>query len=774
MTRIEKLLQKRIILLDGAIGTNLLDKGLAPGESPSILNVRNPHVVYNMHKAYVDAGSDIILTNTFTANPFTIRSHRLKKVITEGINLARRATKKRAIVFGDVGPLGELIKPYGEFDFDEAFKIFQNIFKIFHQAHIKTFFVETFTSIIEAKAAFLAARRFSEDIFVSLSLQDNCRTIMGEIPESIAVTFERLGAKGVGINCTVPEVAVEAIAKMAKVTNVPLVTKPNAGRVKIVGTKIHHTLSDAEMAKYFEKFVQAGANIIGGCCGTTPAYIKRIARKKKIPKRREIVREFILASPSKVVTVNKSASIIVGERLNPSGNRKVKRRLQKEDFKVYAEEAKAQEEAGADALDINAFFIDLQENAALGNAVYEVLKSCRLPLFIDTQNFDAALRVLSFYPGIGVYNSIPARRKELHKWLPVVKRFGFKAVISLIGKKIPRSVEERIENVSLALEVAKRVGFPPEDLIFDPLVFSIATEQKQIKYTLETVAMLNKKGLKTILGISNVSFGLPKRSLLNAGLATAAIKSGVTFLIVNPLDEIVVNSIHAAKALFKEEILYFREYVHPKIEPQKKASKKGLCDAIMYGDETSSVACAQKLLTAGTSAQEVIDNYISKALKEVGDYYETGTFFIPDLLKAAEASKAVLTILKDHLPHERKRGKIVLATVKGDIHDIGKNIAGMVFESAGYKVIDLGKDVPISKIIKALRKYKPEALGLSALLTTTMPEMANVIKRIQKEKLDVKVIIGGPNVTANYARKIGAYGAANTVLGGLKLLQQIH
>ncbi len=773
MSKMEKISKGKIILLNGATGTCLLDKGLKPGESPSILNVRNPQAVYKIHKAYVDAGSDVILTNTFTANPLNIPSNRLKEVITEGVKLATRAAKSRAIVFGDVGPLGELIKPYGELNFDEVSKIFQNIFKIFYQTGIKAFFIETFTSIIETKAAFLAARKFSEDIFVSLSLQDNGRTIMGEIPESIAVTFERLGAKGVGINCTLPEVAIEAVAKMAKITNLPLIIKPNAGRVKIIGTRIHHTLSDADMAKYFRKFVQAGANIIGGCCGTTPAYIKHITQNKKVPTQRRFVKEFILTSPSKIVKVSDDAAIIVGERLNPSGRKKVKQRLKKGDFKVYGEEAKAQEEAGAEVLDVNAFLIDLNEKVALENAVYEVLKNSQLPLFIDTQNFDAALGILTFYPGVGVYNSIPARRKELLKFLPVVKEYGFKAVISLVGKKIPRSVEEKIENVDLTLNIAKRVDFPEEDLIFDPLVFSVATEQEQINYTLETVAILHKRGLKTVLGISNVSFGLPNRSQLNAALTAAAIKSGATFLIVNPLDEAVMNSINAAKALFKGEISYLRKLARRGITQKNRISKKDLSEAIIFGDEKAGVEFAKALLESGTTAQEVIDKYISKALKKVGECYETGTFFIPDLLKAAEASKAVLAILKNYLPKGRKRGKIALATVKGDIHDIGKNIAGMIFESAGYEVIDLGKDVSVERIIKTIKKHKPDALGLSALLTTTMPEMENVIRRLQKEKLNVKVIIGGPNVSAHYARKIGACGAATNVLQGLKILRKI-
>ncbi len=781
MNRLLNLLKRRILLLNGATGTNLLNKGLVPGESPSVLNLRNPQAVFDIQKAYVNAGSDVILTNTFSANPLNIPSNKLERTIIAGVRLAKRAAKNKVSVFGDIGPLGELIKPYGELSFDEAYKIFYNIAEILYHAGIETFLVETFTSIIEAKAAFLAVRRVSKNVFVSLSLQDNGRTIMGETPESIAVTFEELGALGVGINCTLPEVAIEAVSKMAKLTHLPLLIKPNAGKVEIVGNKIHHTLSDADMAKYFRKFVQCGANIIGGCCGTTPAYIGYISKKARTPKQRKVVGGFILASPNRILRVGEKSTIVVGERLNPSGRKRVKKRLLAGDFKIYAEEAKAQEEAGANALDINAFVIDLDEKATLEKAVHEVIKNSQLPVFIDTQNFDAAQKVMSFYPGIGVYNSIPARKKELMKWLPLVKKYGFKAVISLVGKKIPRSIHERMKNVRLALNIAAKIGFSKWDLIFDPLVFTAATEKEQITYTLETVAQLHKRKLKTILGISNVSFGLPNRSLLNAALATAAIKNSVTFLILNPLDDTVMDSIAASRVVFTYEPLKLNiQLMKKKAAIKRKTtttddlSKKDFTEAIIRGDTKASVERAQMLLDSGIPAQVLIDKYISKSLKRVGDYYESGEFFIPDLLKAAEASKSVLSVIKKYLPRGDKRGKIMLATVKGDIHDIGKNIAGMVFESAGYGVIDLGKDVSVEKIIKALKVHKPDALGLSALLTTTMPEMENIIKRLKKEKISVKVIIGGPNVSARYAKKIGAYGSARTVLEGLKILRSIR
>jgi len=769
-------LKRKVLILDGAMGTNLLDKGRSPGEPPCALNLNNPHAVYDLQKAYVDAGSDIILTNTFGADPLHFKAEILEKIIAQGVKIAQRAARKKAMIFGDVTTLGELIKPYGELEFAKAMEHFCTIFKLFRKSGVKIFLIETFTSMIEAKAAFFAARNFSDQIYVSFSLEDSGRTLMGETPESIAVTFEALGAKGLGVNCTLPDIAAVAIEKMSRITSLPLMVKPNAGHVEVTDGKVKHAISEKEMASYFKKFVQAGATIIGGCCGTTPGYIKRIAHSKAKPKLRKITKEFILASPNKLLKVENNSTVVVGERLNPSGRKKIKEGLIHKDFKVYGEEARLQEQTGADILDVNAFSIDVNEKEALLHALYEVIKNTSLPLCIDTQNYEAAEAVLSFYPGIGIYNSIPVRKKELQKWLPMIKKYGFKAVISLVGKKMPKNCEERMANAQLALKIARKIDFPEEDLIFDPLVFSASTEQEQLDHTLDTVAALHKKGIKTIMGISNISFGLPDRPHLNAVLTVTAMKNGVTFLIVNTLSEEVMNAIRSSQLLFKDGFLskgVSRLPTKEKTEqekPEYMVKQDTLADSLIYGDKAKSVELAQELLNAGTLPQVILDHYITSNLKVAGEYYEKGKFYVPDLLMAAEAARAVLSMVIKFLPKGQKKGKVILATVKGDIHDIGKNIVAAVFESAGYEVIDLGKDVPDKKIIKAVKEHAPEALGLSALLTTTMPEMGNVIAQLNKENLSVKVIIGGPNVSDDFAKKIGAYGAARNVFEGLRLL----
>ena len=786
MKNLNSILGKRIVFFDGADGTNLFCcKGLKPGESPSILNIRNPDAVYGLQKAYVDAGADIILTNTFSANQVNLPIRKLGDVINAGAGIARKAASNRALVAGDIGPLGLLIKPFGDISFEQAVGSYQPLFKLYKKAGIELFFIETFTSVLEAKAAFVAARDYAKIIWVSFSLEKNCRTIMGETPEAIAVLFEALGAGAIGINCTPPEIVVRAIEKMAAHTCLPLIAKPNAGRIKIRENAVVHAMSAEKMARYFNRLVRAGAGIIGGCCGTTPDYIRLISANKHAAVRRKTRKGFILSTAHEVFYFKNNTPVIVGERLNPSGRKKLKESLMAKDYAVYAEDAKAQEQAGADALDVNAFAAGFDEKETLASALQEVGRGSRLPVFIDTQDYDAAYSALAGYCGIGVYNSIPAREKELNKFLPLVKSFGFKAVISLVGKKMPKTTKERIDNAILALKTAKKIGFPAANLIFDPLVFSIATDQKQLKPTLEAVKRLGKMKLKTILGISNISFGLPNRSWVNACLIDSAIKCGVDFVIVNPLDNIVMNMLRAGQCLHKSLSLRRLSHLTNKIctltqtakRPEKDADNRGssgsLVTAIIKGDSRKSSRFAGRMLDTGMPAQQIIDRHITKALRVVGEYYEKGSFFVPDLLRSADASKAALLQVKKSMPRRAKKATVLLATVKGDIHDIGKNIAAMVFESAGYHVVDLGKDVPTGKIVQAVKKYKPIILGLSALLTTTMPEMANIVRELQRQRQHTKVIIGGPNVTPAYARKIGAFGAARNALEGLKILQRI-
>jgi len=761
------------MILDGATGMNLFRHGLQPGEPSCALNLRNPEAVYELQKAYIDAGSDAILTNTLGANPLNIKHCDLRRTIRQAVAVARRAAGRKPIL-ADIGPLGGLLKPYGDMDFDDCRRHYTTIYRIFRMLGVRDFILETFTSLTEAKAAFLAGRDFADNIFVSFSLETGGATLLGEIPETIALTFDGLGASGIGINCTEPETARRAIERMARVTDRPLIVKPNAGKVSVRHGRVVNSLTQAELAAYYPEFIRAGASWIGGCCGTTPEYIRRIRALANKPKPRASIRKFFLASPRHILASDDRPVVVVGERLNPSGRRTLRDGIRLGDYAPYGRDAKIQEEKGADALDINAFIPEIPETLTLEKAIYEVVKNSTRPLFIDTQSYEAARKIMSFYPGVGVYNSIPARPKELKKWLPMVRSCGFRAVISLVGKRVPKTHAERMTNARIAMTYAKKFGFRRDDLIFDPLVFPVASEPGQVRHLLRTVEALNRLGLRTILGVSNVSFGMENRSGLNAALAVMAIHAGIRFLIVNPLDELVMNSIRSAVMLRDGPAADSLSSAPPITGTATPAPEKDLIRAIIDGDGAIGVNQAENLLQSGVSGREIIDHHVARALKTVGDNYQNGKFFLPDLMRSAEASKRVLSVIKKHLPagNSSGRGRIILATVKGDIHDIGKNIVAMIFESAGFDVIDLGKDVPTEKILAAVRKHRPDVLGLSALLTTTMPEMGEIVKRLRREKTDVKVIIGGPNVSPEYARQIGADAASRNAMAGLEFLEK--
>lgn len=768
---LRRMIKNKVIILDGATGTNLLDKGGKAGESPSLLNLKNRQAVFELQKAYVDAGSDIILTNTFGADRNHFSSADLTIIISAAVKIANRTADGKALVWADVTSLGELIKPYGNLDFFEAFKLYYETIKIFIRYKIKTFFLETFTSIIEAKAAFLAAKEFTDDIFVSFSFENNGKTLMGEPPECVAAVFEALGAKGIGVNCTHPDIAIEILTRMAKICNLPLIAKPNAGSVEMIDGKVRHSISQEDLASYAVKFKEIGANFIGGCCGTNPEYIKMIASQYLYPIKKKKVEKWVIVSPKKILEMKKGSICIVGERINPSGRRKIKEALERKNYSIYAEEARLQEQYGAHALDVSAFSIDVNEKEALIDALYEIIKVSSLPLFIDTKDIEAAKLAMAIYPGIGIVNSIPAKRMELKKWLPLVKKFGFKAVISLLGNELPRTATERIKHFHEALKIAAELNYPIFDLIFDPLVISAATNREQIKETIEALRYICELSFFTVLGISNISFGLPDRQKINAAFIAAATYSGANFLIVNPLSEEVMSIIQTAGNLFRgKNVFPFADEGADAVSYESKNPEEQLKEALIIGDTKKSAELAERLIKLGIPHDEIIDNYITKTLHKVGEYYEQGKYFIPDLLLAAEAAKVALDALKPFLPQANKKGKIVIATVKGDIHDVGKNIVSAILQSVGYEVIDLGKDVPANKIIEAVKKYKPDVVGLSALLTTTMLEMESVIKLLRNENLNVKVIIGGPNVSLKYAEKIGAYGAARNIAEGLKLL----
>ncbi len=755
--------RRTITVLDGAAGTNLLDSGLRPGEPACVLNLRNPAAVYDLHRSYLEAGADRILTNTFNADPDRFSLSRLNRIIRAGVELARRAAGP-ARILADVSPLAGLLRPYGPREFDDARRAYGRLFRLFHRHGVRDFFLETFTSLREAKAAFLAGQPYGRCIFVSFTLDRSGRTLLGEMPETIALTFDRLGAAGIGVNCLDPDTAREAVNRMARFTERVISVKPNAGQ-----GPAHAALDPGTWSRYFGEYIASGAGMIGGCCGTTPEHIRRLARyKRALRPRRRSTRSFVLAGPRRLFERTPGIPAIVGERLNPSGRSRLKNAIQHGDYSAYGQEAQKQYELGAAIVDINAFAAGVPETLTLNQAVDRNLLDAGGPVFIDTLDFQAAEKVLAAYPGVGVYNSISCQPRALRRFLPMVKRYGFKAVISLAGASLPRCAAERIANFHRARRIARQLNFPLRDLIFDPLVLPQATAPDQLSETLQAVEAISRQGQLTVLGISNVSYGMDQRSGLNASLAVLAIKAGVDFLIVNPFDENVMHMIRDAVRLFKPSL----PAAAPAYGPGKE--KHDLKHAVIRGDAAAAEKMAAVLLEQKIDSETIINRQIIPGLRRVGDQYRLGVYFLPDLLRSAAAAQAALALIRKNRPARfRSRRPVLMATVRGDIHDIGKNIAALVIESAGFRVIDLGKDVPSEKICEAVRRYRPGVVGLSALLTTTMPEMGRVITALRRQGFKVPVIIGGPNVSDNFARQIGAQAAARSAAEGLKIIQRL-
>lgn len=756
-------LRRTVTVLDGAAGTNLLDAGLRPGEPACVLNLHNPTAVYNLHRSYLKAGADLILTNTFNADPDHFSLSRLNRIIRAGVELARRAAGSNRIL-ADISPLAGLLRPYGQREFDDACRSYGQLFRLFHRYGVRDFFLETFTSLREAKAAFLAGRSYCRRIFVSFSLDRSGRTMLGEMPETIALTFDRLGAAGIGVNCLDPDTAREAVNRMARFTELVISVKPNASR-----GPSSPSLDPESWSRYFAEYLASGAAMIGGCCGTTPEHIRRLTRYKRTPlPRRRVAPLFVIAGPRRLFERTAGIPAVVGERLNPSGRSKLKAAIKRGDYSAYGQEAQKQYELGANIVDINAFAAGVPETLTLVRAVDQNLLDSGGPVFIDTMDYPAAEKVLASYPGIGVYNSIPCQPRALRRFLPMVKRYGFKAVISLTGASLPRTAAERLANFRRARRLARRLAFPLRDLIFDPLVLPQATAPDQLSETLKAVEAISRQGHLSVLGISNVSYGMDQRSGLNASLAVLAIKAGVDFLIVNPLDENVMRMIRDAVRLFKPSLSAVT------VAPGPGKETCDLKQAVIRGDALAAEKAAQALLGQDLDSKTIINRYIIPGLRRVGDQYRLGVYFLPDLLRSAAAAQTALALIrKNRLSPVGSRRRVLMATVRGDIHDIGKNIAALVIESAGFRIIDLGKDVPREKICAAVRRYRPDVVGLSALLTTTMPEMGRVIAALRQQGCKVPVIVGGPNVSDKFARQIGAHAAARSAAEGLKIIQRL-
>ena len=777
-----------ILFLDGGMGTQLQGKGLQPGEMPEAWNVSRPKDILAVHEAYFKAGADIVYANTFGANPAKYHgSAPIEDVIAAGVSIAREAATtvggKRGVAL-DIGPTGRLLKPFGDFEFDAAYDAFAEQVRIGEKAGADLAVIETMGDTYELKAAVLAARENSSiPIFATVALGEDGKLLTGADVECVAAILEGLRVDAIGLNCGFgPDRMLPFVKRLAACTSLPLIVKPNAGLPQIVDGRTVFTVGPEEFAKDIRALAEAGASIVGGCCGTTPAHIAAVREALsgfRRPSRTGCLPKTMVASGSRAVEIPFDDSIVIGERINPTGKKKLKAALTEGDVAYVLREAVSQSDAGAHVLDVNVGVPGIDEAAALDSTIQAVQGVTDIPLQIDTSDANALERALRHYNGKALVNSVNGKKESMDAVLPLIAKYGGAVVaLTLDENGIPPTAEGRLAIARRILERGAEYGLKPSDFIIDVLCLAISADAGSANTILRALRMVREElGCRTCLGVSNISFGLPARPLLNASFYTMALANGLSAGIINPLATDMMTAYRAYRALAGKDrsccdwIEAYKDFTPASAAAPNHAKggasapvaqspdDSGLTEAIRHGLKSDAASLAASALKDGKAPLDVIGSGIVPALEAVGKGFESGSVFLPQLLMAAEAAGAAFDVVRGAMPSrdgESVRGPIIVATVKGDIHDIGKNICRALLENYGFKVIDLGRDVPPEKVVDAARRENARLVGLSALMTTTVGFMEQTVKLVHEELPGCKVTVGGAVLTDEYARKIGA------------------
>lgn len=774
--------RKRFVFLDGGMGTQLQARGLQPGQKPELAALEMPEVLTAIHTDYANAGADILLANTFGANAkkLTGCGHTVEEVVSASIACARKAADTTgACVALDIGPLGELLVPAGTLAFEDAYNEFAQVIRAGAAAGADLVFLETMTDLYELKAAILAARENCDlPVFTSMSFESRGRTFTGCTVESYAVTAAGLGADAVGINCSLgPKEILPFAQRLCRSVpaGVPVFVKPNAGLPNPDGS---YNLDPDEFAAEMKEYAAIGVSMVGGCCGTTPAFIARLHETfspltpaDKIP-----IRRSCLCTPVRFVEVN--GITVVGERINPTGKKRLQQALRDGDSAYPCTQAVAQAEAGAQVLDVNAGLPGIDEAATLEQLVKDLQAVTDLPLQLDSSNPEALSRALRIYNGKPIVNSVNGEPETLEKILPLCKKYGA-AVVGLALDKggIPPTAEGRFAIAQRIVDAANAAGIPNEDIYIDCLTLTASAQQEGAVQTLEALSRCKRElGVRTVLGVSNISFGLPCRGYLNTTFLTMAMSAGLDLAIMNPNTPEMMAAVRAYRVLTSQDLQstdYVAAYADVQIQTTQTSKSAttvaevgaaapggdALFEAVRRGLKAEARAAADAALTM-REPLDVVNVSLIPALDAVGDGFEKGTVFLPQLLQAATAAQAAFEAIKAKIAAsgqaQGSKGKIVIATVKGDVHDIGKNIVRVILENYGYDVLDLGRDVDPERVVEAVRQTGAKLVGLSALMTTTVPNMQATIEALHTAHLDCKVMVGGAVLTPDYARDIGA------------------
>jgi 5-methyltetrahydrofolate--homocysteine methyltransferase len=795
---IRDLLQKRILMSDGAMGTMLQKYGLKTGELPEVLNFTNPEIIERIHREYLDAGSDFVCTNTFGANRLKVAGsgYSVEEIVTQAVSIAKKAAApKSKFVALDLGPTGKLMKPTGDLSFEEACDLYREQIIPGIKAGADLILIETITDLYEMKAAAVTARELTDlPIFCSVTFQEDGRMLMGTDPLTMVNTLQDLGIDALGVNCSLgPVQMVPVIKEIVEYSKLPVLVQPNAGLPVMVDGETLYDVGIGEFTEAMEEMLRAGVAIVGGCCGTTPEYIKSLSNSvKPINDAYEIATEIgvqkrtrplltAVSSATKTVVLDHRIHII-GERINPTGKKLMKEALKSGDFTYIENEAVSQVKAGAMILDINVGLPEIDEQEMMVEVVRRVSAVVDVPLQIDSANPKVLEAAVRQYNGKPIINSVNGKQEIMDAVFPIAKKYGACVIaLTLDEKGLPKNVEERLSIAERIINEAAKYGIGRERILVDCLTLTVSAQQSAGRDTLEAIRQVKAKfGVKTTLGASNVSFGLPERKLLNQTFLAMALEAGLDAPITDPLAKENVDTIRAFESLSgkdKDSRDFIAAYGggNNEITSKVQVSQETLSDIILNGYADRAAQATQEVLKT-KGPLEIVEQVIIPALEIVGKEYETGEKFLPQLIQSADTVKAAFVVLKAAIETgggSISYGKILLATVKGDIHDIGKNIAKVLLENYGYEVIDLGKDTDIGRIVETVKEHDIKLVGLSALMTTTVVNMEATIKALRDANLDCKVAVGGAVLNSEYAERIKADFYCKDAMDGVRVANSI-
>ncbi len=825
------LVNSKIVLLDGATGSNLQKKGLPVGVCPEKWILDNSDVMVDLQKGYIAAGTDILYAPTFTSNRVKLKEYGLEEDIEyinrELVKLSKKAIRdskldasRKVYIAGDITMTGEQLYPNGTLMFEELVDIYKEQIAYMLMEGVDLFVIETMMSLQECRAAVLAVKETCDlPVMVTLTFDENMRTLYGTDPATAIIVLQNLGADAVGVNCsTGPEKMCQVVSIMKQYATVPIVAKPNAGLPKLVNDETIFDMEPKEFSVETKKLVDAGASIIGGCCGTTPEHIGLLAEAVKTTKPIVInqIKKRTLTTDRKTLDIDIDGSfMIVGERINPTGKKALQAELKTGLLDTIVNMVEEQIENGANILDINLGMNGIDEKEMMIRVVQEISNLSEVPLSIDSSHVSVIEAALRIYPGRALINSISLEKEKFEKLLPIAKKYGAMFILlPLSDKGLPKDIEEKKEIIHTILAAAKVQGMEKEDIIVDGLVNTVGANKNAAIQTLETIRYCKEElGLATIVGLSNISFGLPERQFVNSTFLAFAIQAGLTMAIANPSQDLLVNTAFAADLLRGKEDSDIRYINRVTLKPvtitgnkadtgnNKDAIKNGTVDseknpiqndidntetnqinkkvfeAVIKGNRRNIIELVNKALDEGNEASVILDNMLIPAINEVGQLFDKQIYFLPQLISSAETMKLAIDYLEPKLKkdaNEKKLGTIIIATVAGDIHDIGKNLVALMLKNYGFNVIDLGKDVSTEKIIKTAIEEDADFIALSALMTTTMLEMKQVIKKKTELGLRAKVIIGGAVITQSYADEIGADGYAKDAGETVRLVKRLQ